>query len=105
MFIPVNTVGAQHAAQRNVREEEEMTPYSDRELKENWEFKIIRTIGTGFSKPEFLKKILAEEAQAGWTMVEKFDDFRIRLKRPASARAPSSRVMAAPDLASANRAE
>jgi hypothetical protein len=30
-----------------------------------------------------LSGILQEEARAGWTMVEKFDDTRVRLKRPA----------------------
>ena len=34
-----------------------------------------------------MRKVLDEEARAGWTMVEKFDDSRVRLKRPASARA------------------
>jgi hypothetical protein len=30
--------------------------------------------------------ILEEEARAGWKLVEKFDDSRLRLKRPTSAR-------------------
>jgi hypothetical protein len=34
-----------------------------------------------------LHAILAEEARAGWTLLEKFDDTRVRLKRPARARA------------------
>jgi hypothetical protein len=33
-----------------------------------------------------MQRYLAEEAQAGWTFVEKFDNNRIRLKRPAAAR-------------------
>jgi hypothetical protein len=39
-----------------------------------------------FRKPENLKKYLEEERRAGWVLVEKFDDNRLRLKRPASAR-------------------
>jgi len=39
-----------------------------------------------FRKPENLKKYLEEEGRAGWVLVEKFDDNRLRLKRPASAR-------------------
>jgi hypothetical protein len=34
-----------------------------------------------------MREILDEEASAGWLLVEKFDDGRLRLKRPASARA------------------
>ncbi|MCU0878213.1 MAG: hypothetical protein MUF06_10550 [Pirellulaceae bacterium] len=30
--------------------------------------------------------MLADEARAGWVLVEKFDQSRIRLKRPAAAR-------------------
>jgi hypothetical protein len=33
-----------------------------------------------------MQRYLAEEAQAGWTLVEKFDNSRIRLKRPVAAR-------------------
>ena len=40
-----------------------------------------------FGRHDRLRQILEREARAGWTLVEKFDDKRIRLKRPASARA------------------
>jgi hypothetical protein len=33
-----------------------------------------------------MRAILDEESQAGWVLVEKFDNGRVRLKRPASAR-------------------
>jgi hypothetical protein len=75
------------AAQRQREEEEErMTPYTPRDLAENWEFKILRSATGAFKDPAVLRRYLAEEAQAGWTLVEKFDDNRIRLKRPAAAR-------------------
>jgi hypothetical protein len=33
-----------------------------------------------------LREALEEEARAGWVLVEKFDNARLRLNRPASAR-------------------
>jgi hypothetical protein len=69
-----------------VDEEEEMTPYTPQEVAEHWEFKILRSATTQFRDPVRLRSILEEEARAGWTMIEKFDDTRVRLKRPASAR-------------------
>ncbi len=64
-----------------------MTGYTPQELAEAWEFKILRSATSAFKAPAFLRSILDEERRAGWTLVEKFDDGRIRLKRPASARA------------------
>jgi len=80
---------ARRAAERR-KEEEEMTPYSEAELAGGWEFKIIRSSTPRFRKPEQLERLLAEEALAGWTLVEKFDDRRVRLKRPAVAREKDS---------------
>ena len=74
------------AAERARKEEEEMTPYTPQDLNENWEFKILRCVTGRFRDPLWLNGILQEEARAGWTMVEKFDDSRVRLKRPAGAR-------------------
>jgi hypothetical protein len=68
------------------REELEMTAYRKGDLSEEYEFKIIRSATGGFRRPEQLQQILAEESCAGWTLVEKFDDYRIRVKRPGSAR-------------------
>jgi hypothetical protein len=50
------------------------------------EFKILRSATGAFKDPAVMQRYLAEEAQAGWTLVEKFDNSRIRLKRPAAAR-------------------
>ena len=72
-------------AERQRQEEEEMSGYPMQNL-DDWEFKILRSAYTGFGTPEKLQRILEEEARAGWTLVEKFDDSRIRLKRPISAR-------------------
>jgi hypothetical protein len=66
-------------------EEEEMTTYDPPDLSDGWEFKILRSLRGAFRHPEKLKQILAEERRAGWVLVEKFDDGRIRLKRAAKA--------------------
>ena len=74
------------ARRRREEEEEHMTPYTPRDLAEDWEFKILRSATGAFKDPAVMQRYLAEEAQAGWTLVEKFDNSRIRLKRPAAAR-------------------
>jgi len=88
-FIPVSgaTSGAAAAAAELMRkEEEEMTTYTREDLTEGWEFKILRSMTSAFKKPEKLRAALEEESKAGWVLVEKFDDARLRLKRPASAK-------------------
>jgi hypothetical protein len=63
-----------------------MTPYTPKDLADDWEFKILRSLSSEFRKPQRLAEILEQEGKAGWTLVEKFDNRRIRLKRPAKAR-------------------
>ena len=75
------------AAQRMREEEEEMTPYTPQDLTQDWEFKILRSVNAMFKRPDKLQAVLEEERRAGWVLVEKFDEGRIRLKRPASAKA------------------
>ena len=67
-----------------------MTGYTPQELADGWEFKIVRSSTGAFRTPTFLRSVLDEEQRAGWTFVEKFDNGRIRLKRPTSARANDS---------------
>jgi hypothetical protein len=75
------------AAARKLREEEEnLTTYTPEDLAGDWEFKIVRSTGTPFHRPETLQRLVEEEAAAGWVLVEKFDDSRVRFKRPSSAR-------------------
>ena len=64
-----------------------MTPYSTKDLDEGWEFKIVRSNFATFRGQEKLRAVLEEEKRGGWVLVEKFDDQRIRLKRPAGAKA------------------
>src|SRR5262245_1436929 len=90
MGVPTMNAAAAAAAAEHARrlreEEEEMTPYSTTDLSQDWEFKILRSAVGGFRNPERLRRVLEEEARAGWTLVEKFDNSRLRLKRPAAAR-------------------
>lgn len=74
------------------KEEEELTKYSDAELQGEWEFKIVRSNLASFKKPEVLQQVCDEEAQAGWVLLEKFDDRRLRFKRPISARARDAQL-------------
>jgi hypothetical protein len=77
-----------HAAlekRKKEQEEEEMTRYTREELDGDWEFKIVRSVTGDFKKRDIVEQLRAEEALAGWVMVEKFDNNRIRFKRPASA--------------------
>ena len=64
-----------------------MTPYTQEDLDGDWEFKIVRSSTGAFRKRERLEQLIEEEAQAGWTMLEKLDDYRVRFKRPRRARA------------------
>ena len=80
--------GAVHAVNEQKKkqaEEEEMTTYSRQELEDDFEFKIIRSSTGKFKNREVIEQLKAEESMAGWVMVEKFDDNRIRFKRPVSA--------------------
>ena len=63
-----------------------MTPYAHEDLHGGWEFKILRSSFMTFREPQKLRAVLDEEARAGWELLEKFDDNRLRLKRPTSAR-------------------
>jgi len=93
-------VAATAAAKRRqmlLAEEEDMTAYTQDNLRNDWEFKIVRSGTAAFRKPEVLNKLLEEEAQAGWVMLEKLDDSRIRFKRPHSARAKDAYLPAGVD--------
>ncbi|UCE24741.1 MAG: hypothetical protein JSU74_01440 [Candidatus Zixiibacteriota bacterium] len=67
-------------AARMRQEEEDMTGYNASDL-EGWEFKIVRSNTRKFKNREAVRQLCEEEAPAGWEMLEKFDDSRIRFKR------------------------
>jgi hypothetical protein len=69
---------------------EEMTAYTPQELAEGWEFKNLSSSAGAFRTPVFPRIVQDEEQSPGWTFVEECDNGRIRLMRPASARANDS---------------
>ena len=82
-YIPVATGAnaASAAAAQKLRDEEEiMTAYKKDDL-EGWEFKIMRSYTGKFKDNKFVQQLCREEARAGWEMLEKFDEYRIRFKR------------------------
>jgi hypothetical protein len=94
-YVPIPAFTAASVARRQQalhdvlreKEEEEMALYTQEDLNEDWEFKIVRAGTAAFRKSEVLEELLEEEARAGWIMLEKLDDSRVRFKRPRSARA------------------
>ena len=81
-------IAASQAARRRKQEQEEerMTRYRDEELDGEWEFKIVRSEFPVFRNRNRLAQVVEEEALAGWQMLEKLDDSRIRFKRHVSNR-------------------
>ena len=81
-------------AQRRADEEEGMTTYNPDDLQNDWEFKIVRSNSGAFRKPADLARLIEEEKQAGWILLEKFDDSRVRFKRPRSMQAHDEQLRA-----------
>jgi hypothetical protein len=67
-------------------EEERMTRYTPDELEQDWEFKIVRSSTNAFRKTQVFEQVVQEESLAGWQLLEKLDDGRLRFKRPVSVR-------------------
>lgn len=86
-IIAVVAGGAMAAAagKKKIAEEEKMVKYSTDDL-EGWEFKIVRANTRRFRSSENIEKVIREEARAGWQLVEKFDDYRLRFKRRVEKR-------------------
>lgn len=84
--------GAAAAAEKRRQEhmeEEDMAGYSQEDL-EGWEFKIVRSTMGKFSNPNAIRQVCEQEARAGWEMLEKFDNSRIRFKRRVEKRRSDS---------------
>ena len=73
-------IAAAEKRKKEAEEEEKLTPYKTDDL-DGWEFKIVRSATGKFRNRAAVEKLRQEEAQAGWEMLEKFDDNRIRFKR------------------------
>jgi hypothetical protein len=89
--------------QATEQEEELLTPYDSPETIEThetrnrstrdrdprlvgWEFKLLRAEADLFRSPAVLQQACDEEAIAGWILLEKLDDQRLRFKRPIAMR-------------------
>lgn len=46
-----------------------------------WEFKIVRAKSDLFRNPSVFQQLCEEESKAGWILLEKLDDRRVRFKR------------------------
>ena len=87
-IVPVTsgaTAAAAAAAAKMRKEEEQMTTYNRDDL-DGWEFKIMRSTFGKFNSYQAIEKVCAEESQAGWELVEKFDIYRLRFKRRVERR-------------------
>jgi hypothetical protein len=80
--------GAQAARERQMQleQEEETLAYTSDDISGDWEFKIVRSSMAAFRRADVFDKLIEEESRAGWIMLEKLDDSRVRFKRPRSAR-------------------
>ena len=63
-----------------------MTDYAAKDL-DGWQFKIVRG---SFRTAEQIQALQTEQVQYGWSLVEVFDEERVRFKRPASEAAKDS---------------
>tara|TARA_R110002072_G_scaffold136124_2_gene278045 strand:+ start:1076 stop:1369 length:294 start_codon:yes stop_codon:yes gene_type:complete len=54
------------------------------------EYKVIQSTTPHFAKTSQLLKVLQEESAAGWQLVEKFDNYKLRLCRDIKHRADDS---------------
>lgn len=82
----IASIAAAAKAAKDRDEEENLTKYNSDDL-DGWEFKIVRSDLGRFKKREIVQKLCDREAKAGWEMVEKFDNSRIRFKRRTEKRA------------------
>ena len=86
-MVALSAATASRQATLLAEEENDMAKYAQHDLDGDWEFKIVRSDSGAFRRPEILSRLAEEEAQAGWVLLEKFDDNQVRFKRPRSARA------------------
>ncbi|NER32707.1 MAG: hypothetical protein F6J93_01280 [Oscillatoria sp. SIO1A7] len=61
-------------------------PRSLGNLPEELEYKIVRASSDIFRDSEIFLQLCEEEARAGWRLLEKLDDRRVRFKRPIELR-------------------
>jgi hypothetical protein len=82
-IVPILAAAA--AKRRQEEEEEKMSTYTGQDLN-GWEFKIVRSALGRYSNYQAMQKVCQEEAESGWELVEKFDNYRLRFKRRVERR-------------------
>ncbi|MGB4246846.1 MAG: hypothetical protein WBJ75_03915 [Pseudohongiellaceae bacterium] len=50
------------------------------------EYKVVQSTTPLFATSKKIDEIMAEESKAGWQLVEKFDNYKMRLQRDVSHR-------------------
>ena len=65
MYVPATGAVAARHKQQLEEEEQRMTSYEPRELAEDWEFKILRSMTGAFKNPHKMREVLDEEEQLG----------------------------------------
>jgi hypothetical protein len=80
-FLVHQHAAAERERARRREEEELMAGYGPDDLAAHWQFKIVK--GT-FKTYQQIEAVVQEQAEHGWTLVEVFDQSRIRFKRPAA---------------------
>ncbi len=83
------------AAKRQREKEEKMATYKSDDM-DGWEFKIVRANTRKFKNRETIERVCREETAAGWELVEKFDDYRLRFKRRVERRSMDGHLEADP---------
>jgi hypothetical protein len=51
------------------------------------EYKVVQSTTPLFAKLQNINAVMAEESKAGWQLVEKYDNYKLRLQRDISHRA------------------
>lgn len=76
-----------YESKENALPDEPVPPSSKTEFRRDprqlgWEFKIVRANRNLFKNSAVLQRVCDEEAKAGWILLEKLDERRLRFKRP-----------------------
>src|SRR3954470_6975104 len=95
-FIPPGVLRRLEEDDRR-RLREESVQYSAEELASGWEFKVLRSYVNAFHRPAYFHRVLAQEARAGWELVEALDAGRLRFKRPVARRTRDQELSAGCD--------
>lgn len=85
MLTPYEAYESNGALEHDANSSEQVQTLKDPRLV-GWEFKIVRAKGDLFQDPDEFQNLCTEEAEAGWILLEKLDDRRVRFKRPIALR-------------------